>query len=80
MNEIDNINSKYGFYKIDNINITNVEYYAIIRSYIETCYCTKANGHKALVSLMDNNPYLLAKILEIGKQCLKKRQIIAFFV
>ena len=49
-------------------NISNAEYYAIIRSYIETCYRNNINGHEALVRLMDNNPYTLNEILEIGKQ------------
>lgn len=49
-------------------NIANAEYYAIIRSYIETCYRNNVNGHEALISLMNNEPYTLSEILEIGKQ------------
>lgn len=53
-------------------NITSAEYYATIRSYIETCYRNNVNGHAALVRLMDNNPYTLKEILEIGKQNAEK--------
>ena len=53
-------------------NIMNAEYYAIIRSYIETCYRNNINGHKALVKLMNNEPYTLNEILEIGKQSAEK--------
>lgn len=53
-------------------NITSAEYYATIRSYIETCYRNNVNGHEALVRLMDNNPYTLKEILEIGKQNAEK--------
>ena len=53
-------------------NITNAEYYAAIRSYIETCYRNGINGHEALVRLMNNNPYTLEEILEIGKQNVEK--------
>ncbi len=53
-------------------NITSAEYYATIRSYIETCYRNNVNGHKALLRLMDNNPYTLKEILEIGKQNAEK--------
>ncbi|MGN0974338.1 MAG: transposase [Bacilli bacterium] len=49
-------------------NIASAEYYAIIRSYIETCYRNNVNGHEALISLMNNEPYTLSEILEIGKQ------------
>ena len=53
-------------------NITNAEYYAIIRSYIETCYRNGVNGHEALVRLINDNPYTLEEILEIGKENAKK--------
>ena len=53
-------------------NIMNAEYYAIIRSYIETCYRNNINGHEALVKLMNNEPYTLNEILEIGKQSAEK--------
>lgn len=49
-------------------NITNAEYYASIRSYLETCYRNNVNGHEALMRLMNDNPYTLEEILEIGKQ------------
>ena len=48
-------------------NVTNAEYYAAIRSYIETCYRNGINGHEALIRLMNDNPYTLEEILEIGK-------------
>ena len=53
-------------------NITSAEHYATIRSYIETCYRNDVNGHEALIRLMDNNPYTLKEILEIGKQNAEK--------
>ena len=49
-------------------NVTNAEYYGAIRSYIETCYRNNVNGHEALIRLMNDNPYTLEEILEIGKQ------------
>lgn len=49
-------------------NVTNAEYYGAIRSYIETCYRNNVNGHEALIRLMNDNPYNLEEILEIGKQ------------
>ena len=54
-------------------NIANAEYYAVIRSYIETCYRNKVNGHEALIRLIEGNPYTLEQILEIGKQNDEKR-------
>lgn len=53
-------------------NVTNAEYYAVVRSYIETCYRNNINGHEALVRLMNDNPYTLEEILEIGKQNAEK--------
>lgn len=53
-------------------NVTNAEYYAAIRSYIETCYRNGINGHEALIRLMNNNPYTLEQILEIGKHNAEK--------
>lgn len=53
-------------------NVNNAEYYAMIRSYIETCYRNGINGHEALVRLMNDNPYTLEEILEIGKQNAEK--------
>lgn len=53
-------------------NITNAEYYAILRSYIETCYRNGVNGHEALVRLINGNPYTLDEILELGKKNVKK--------
>lgn len=53
-------------------NITNAEYYAAIRSYIETCYRNGVNGHEALVRLINDNPYTLEEILKLGKERAKK--------
>ena len=53
-------------------NIINAEYYAIIRSYIETCYRNNINGYETLVKLMNNEPYTLNEILEIRKQSAEK--------
>ena len=53
-------------------NITNAEYYAVIRSYIETCYRNGVNGHEALVRLINDNPYTLDEILKLGKERAKK--------
>lgn len=53
-------------------NISSAEYYATIRSYIETCYRNNVNGHEALVKLIQGNPYTLEEILEVGKQNAEK--------
>lgn len=53
-------------------NISNAEYYASIRSYIETCYRNNVNGHEALIRLIQDNPYTLNEILEMGKERVKK--------
>ena len=53
-------------------NVTNAEYYGAIRSYIETCYRSGINGHEALIRLMNDKPYTLEEILEIGKQNAEK--------
>lgn len=53
-------------------NVMNAEYYAAIRSYIETCYRNGVNGHEALVRLIQDNPYTLEEILEIGAENTKK--------
>lgn len=53
-------------------NITNAEYYAVIRSYIETCYRNGVNGHEALVRLINDNPYTLEEVLNLGKERAKK--------
>ena len=52
-------------------NISNAEYYASIRSYIETCYRNNVNGHEALIRLIQDNPYTLNEILEMGKETVK---------
>ena len=53
-------------------NITSAEYYATIRSYIETCYRNNVNGHEALVRLISGNPYTLEEILDNGRNDIKK--------
>ena len=40
-------------------NLTNAEYYARIKSYIETCKRNGLNSHTALQKLIENNPYTL---------------------
>lgn len=41
------------------------EYYAIVKSYIETCYRNGINEYTALRRLCDGNPYTVAEILGI---------------
>ena len=55
-------------------NISSAEYYANIRSYIETCYRNGINGHIALEKLIDGYPYTLEKILKIEKKNAKKSE------
>ena len=40
-------------------NIQNAEYFARIKSYIETCKSNNINPHEALVRLIEDNPYTL---------------------
>ena len=54
-------------------NITNAEYYALIRSYIETCHRNGVNEHEARERLINDNPYSLEEILTIGKENAEKR-------
>ena len=44
-------------------NIQNAEYYARIKSYIETCKCNGINPHTAIVRLINDEPYSLDDIL-----------------
>ena len=53
-------------------NIANAEYYATIKSYIETCYRNGVNGHEALIRLLNDEPFTLEDILKIGKENAKK--------
>lgn len=46
-------------------NIQNAEYFARIKSYIETCKSNDINPHIALVRLIEDNPYTLSE-LKIG--------------
>lgn len=43
-------------------NIQNAEYYARIKSYIETCKRNNINPHTALIRLIEDNPYTLSEI------------------
>ena len=43
-------------------NIQNAEYFARIKSYIETCKCNNINPHTALVRLIEDNPYTLEEL------------------
>ncbi len=43
-------------------NITNAEYYANIRSYIETCRLYGKNGYDRLSRLVNGNPYSFAEL------------------
>lgn len=45
-------------------NIKNAEYYAAIRSYIETCKRNDVNEHIALVKLFEGKPYTIEEILK----------------
>ena len=54
-------------------NITNAEYYALIRSYIETCHRNGVNEHEAMERLIDDTPYSLEEILTIGNENAKNR-------
>ena len=40
-------------------NIQNAEYFARIKSYIETCKCNKINVHEALIRLLNDNLYTI---------------------
>lgn len=53
-------------------NIKTAEYYAIIRSYIETCHRNGVNEYDCLNRLIQGNPYTLEEILEIGKNKAEK--------
>jgi len=48
-------------------NIENAEYYANIRSYIETCHRNGINEMDALQRLMENKPYTVDEILSYEK-------------
>lgn len=43
-------------------NIQNAEYFARIKSYIDTCKCHNINPHTALVRLINDNPYTLEEM------------------
>lgn len=45
-------------------NIENARYFAIIRSYIETCKRNGINPHLAIYRLYDGNPYTIEEIFE----------------
>lgn len=43
-------------------NIQNAEYYARIKSYLETCKANEINPHTALVRLIEDRPYTLEEL------------------
>lgn len=43
-------------------NIQNAEYFARIKSYIETCKANNINPHLALIRLIEDNPYTLDEL------------------
>lgn len=45
-------------------NIKNAEYFATIKSYIETCKSNGINAHTALIRLIKDNPYTIEEILK----------------
>lgn len=45
-------------------NIKNAEYFATIKSYIETCKSNGINAHTALIRLIEDNPYTIEEILK----------------
>lgn len=47
-------------------NIKNAEYFAIIKSYIETCKRNDINVHTAIVKAIEDKPYTVQELL--GKQ------------
>lgn len=53
-------------------NIKTAEYYAAIRSYIETCHRNGVNEYDCLNKLIQGNPYSLEEILEIGNNKAEK--------
>jgi hypothetical protein len=48
-------------------NIQNAEYFARVKSYIETCKSNGYNPHTALVKLIEDEPYTLEEILPVKK-------------
>lgn len=48
-------------------NIVNAEYYANIKSYIETCKRNNINEHEAITRLFNNSPLTIEEILESQK-------------
>lgn len=48
-------------------NIQNAEYYARIKSYIETCKRNKINSHEALLRLLQDKPYTIEELLKNEK-------------
>ena len=49
-------------------NLKNAEYYANIRTYIETCYRNGINPTDALIALMDDKPYKVSDILKKSEE------------
>lgn len=48
-------------------NINTAEYYANIKTYIETCYRNGINPTDALIRLMEDNPYTVSEIFNDKK-------------
>lgn len=55
-------------------NIANARYYASIKSYIETCHKNGINETEALIRLLNNHPYTIDEIIEIGLENKEKKQ------
>ena len=49
-------------------NELTAQYYANIRTYIETCYRNNLNPTDALIRLMEDNPYTIEEIFSTEKK------------
>ena len=49
-------------------SLTYAEYYANIKTYIETCYRNGINPTDALIRLMEGNPYSVEEIFDHKKE------------
>lgn len=49
-------------------NVDSASWYAVIKSYIETCYRNGVNVYNALIMLSVGKPYTLEQILNLGQQ------------
>ena len=48
-------------------NVSYAQYYANIKTYIETCYRNNINPTDALIRLMEDNPYTVDEIFDEKK-------------